>query len=75
MQVRGGRALGVVEKPTLEMFWAEAAFHPLKRHRAPLAGVIGEKKKEKDDDFDDAGNHNHHNHVIWLERGQDPPAH
>lgn len=46
------------------MFWAEAAFHPLKRHGAPLAGVIGEKKKEEGDDFDDADNHDHHNHVI-----------
>lgn len=69
-QVQGRRAPGVVEKPKLEMFGAEAASHPLKRNRAPLAGVIGEKTKGEDDDGDVVGNHDHHNHIIELERVQ-----
>lgn len=64
IQVQGRRALWVVEKPKLEMFWAEAAFHPLKRTRTPLAGVIGEKTKGKDAEYDDDGNHGHRNHII-----------
>lgn len=52
------------------MFGAEAASHPLKRTRAPLAGVIGEKTKGKDDDDDVVGNHDLHNHIIEMERVQ-----
>lgn len=38
IQVPGGRAPWVVEKPTLEMSGPEAAFHPVCRNRAPLVG-------------------------------------
>lgn len=57
------------------MFWAEAAFHPLSvslsLERAPLAGVIGEKKLGGSDDSGGVDNHDHHDHITWPSRPQD----